>query len=187
MRKQLYNLSQLFAFGLKQLFNIFHGAQILVRLVPACIGIPTCGIYLRRYLDIGIFMAGGLENAFEELKAMHNVFHRSAFVDDCRLKLSPEEEVLFNASDGMYMHLLIGRYTYRTLTLESDFNKRVSTVLAQYKIDLLGKPTEIEFEKEVYKHRESWISEAVRVKEEFNDMSAQEVTLLWQRIATWIY
>ena len=75
----------------------------------------------------------------------------------------------------------------RTLTLESDFNKRVSTLLAQYKIDLLGKPTEIEFDKEVYKHRESWISEAVRAKEEFNDMSAQEVTLLWQRIATWIY
>ena len=94
------NPSQPFAFGLKQLFNIFHGAQILVRLVLAYIGIPTCGIYLKRYLDIGIFMAGGLGNA----------------------------------SDGMYMHLLIGRYplvmTNIAMEKKTIFNGKLTISMA---------------------------------------------------------
>ena len=100
------NPSQPFAFGLKQLFNIFHGAQILVRLVLAYIGIPTCGIYLKRYLDIGIFMAGGLGNA----------------------------------SDGMYMHLLIGRYplVMTNIAMEKKpFLMENSLFLWPFSIDML--------------------------------------------------
>ena len=148
LRKQWSKLSQLHLVLSSCSTFMVHRFQ---GTIGACIGIPTCGIYLKRYLDIGIFH-GRWPCAFEELKAGGTM--SSTAVRICWWL--PIETVAWrgsamkNASDGMYMHLLIGRYTYRTLTLESDFNKRVSTVLAQYKIDLLGKPTEIEFDKEVY-------------------------------------
>ena len=53
----------------------------------------------------------------------HNAFHRCLSLDDPRLDMSDEEDVLFNGADGMYMHLLMGRYTYKTLVLNMIFRK----------------------------------------------------------------
>jgi hypothetical protein len=160
------------------------GAQFLVRVFLLYLCLPTCRIYFRRYLKMGLIADLCLEDIYDELKITHNVLHHNVALPDARLKLTETEQCLFDARDAMYMHLVIGRYTFDDLDLEADFTKRVSETLTQYGLDATGNVSDVYFDEEVYRSFEKWIIEAVKAKAEYKDMPANDISLLWQRMGT---